>query len=185
MVGGVSYIKPVDTFLEINEEALDYIAKKKGGEGTKVINLVKSIEKTAEEQSDDPYLIAMAERARAVQGRFEERQISTKEALDELFVEIKNDERRKKDQAKRGFDGLTFFVFRTLLDAKVSNADKVSAKIKAAFVEHANWRTSEAALRELCQAVTFAIYAEMDSVEKVAAIVEALFSLIYKAYSIK
>ena len=39
-------------------------------DGTKVINLIKSIEKLAEENSDDPYLIAMAERARAVQERF-------------------------------------------------------------------------------------------------------------------
>ena len=53
------------------------IKQRKGGKTTKVINLVKSIEKTAEEDSDDPYLIAMAERAKAVQESFEDRQNNT------------------------------------------------------------------------------------------------------------
>ncbi|MBN1958726.1 MAG: HsdR family type I site-specific deoxyribonuclease, partial [Desulfuromonadales bacterium] len=47
----------VDEFVEINAETIELIKKKKGGDGTKVINLVKSIEKKAEEESDDPYLI--------------------------------------------------------------------------------------------------------------------------------
>ena len=51
----------------------------------KVINLIKSISKTAEEHSDDPYLIALADRAQAVQEGFEKRQTSTQEALEELF----------------------------------------------------------------------------------------------------
>jgi len=39
--------------------------RKGAGDATKVINLVKSIEKTAEDASDDPWLIAMAENASA------------------------------------------------------------------------------------------------------------------------
>ncbi len=182
---GTNYIQPVTTFIEINEKTIQFISQKDGGKGTKVINLVKSIEKSAEEQSDDPFLIAMAERARAVQERFEERQTSTQEALEELFNELRQDELRKKEQARKGFDGLTFFVYRTLLDAKMPNAEAVSSKIKAAFVEHTNWKSSDAALRELRQAVTFAVYSELDDLEKVTAIVENLFSLIHKAYSIK
>ncbi len=181
---GAAYIQAVDDFFEINQSTIEYIANRKGADGTKIINLVKSIEKIAEEQSDDPFLIAMAERARAVQERFEERQSDTREALDELFAEIKKDEVRKKEQARKGLDGLTFFVFRTLLDAKVPNAETVSRAIKVAFVEHANWRTSEAALRDLRQAVTFAIYAQMEDLEKVTGIVEQLFALLYKAYAI-
>ncbi len=181
---GAGYIRPVDIFFEINEDTVDYIANRKGADGTKVINLVKSIEKAAEEQSGDPFLVAMAERARAVQERFEERQTGTREALDELFAEFEKDDARKKEQARKGFDGLTFFVFRTLLDAKVPNAETVSRTVKDAFIEHANWRTSEAALRDLRQAVTFAIYAQMDDLERVTRIVEQLFDLLHKAYTI-
>jgi len=181
---GATYIQPVQDFFEINEDTVKYITDKKGGKGTKVINLVKSIEKIAEEESGDPFLIAMAERARAVQESYEDRQMSTQDALDALLAEIDRDEERKKEQAKKGFDGLTFFVYRTLLDAGVANAETVSSKIKAAFVEHGNWQASEAALRELRNDITFAIYGEMDDLNQVAAIVENLFTLLQKAYSI-
>jgi type I restriction enzyme R subunit len=179
---GTRYIQPVNQFFEINEDSVEYIVKKKGRDGTKVINLIKSIEKEAEENSEDPFLIAMAERARAVKESYEDRQVSTQEALNELFGEIKRNEERKKQQAKKGFDGLTFFVYRTLLDAGVKEAEAISGKIKAAFVQHPNWRASEAELRELRKEVTFAIYAEMDDLDQVTQIVDDLFTLLLKAY---
>ena len=105
-------------------------SRKNGGDGNKVINLVKSIERKAEDESDDPYLIAMAERARAVQESFENRQTSTAEALAALLEEVEANEVRKKQQAEKGFDGLTWFVYRTLLDAKIDKAEDVSRRIK-------------------------------------------------------
>jgi len=182
---GTSYIQPVSEFLQINEETVEYIVNKKGGEGTKVINLVKSIQKTAEENSDDPFLIAMAERARAVQESYEERQTSTQDALNTLLKEIEKNEERKRQQTEKGFDGLTFFVYRTLLDAGVVGAEEVSGQVKEAFAAHPNWQTSEADLRELRKEVTFAIYAGVDDLDQVARIVDNLFSLLTKAYTIK
>jgi hypothetical protein len=70
------------------------------------INLVKAIEKAAEENSDDPFLVALAERAKVVQEGFENRQTSTAEALAALVKEIEKNEQRKKDQAAKGMDGL-------------------------------------------------------------------------------
>lgn len=160
---GTDYIQPVTEMLEINEETVDYIVSKQGGDGSKVINLVKSIEKKAEDESDDPYLIAMAERARAVQEGFE------------------NNEARKKEQAEKGFDGLTYFVYRTLLDAGIEKSEDVSRKIKEAFIELPNWKQSERSLRELRKKVTFAIFAEMDDLDRVTVLVEELFTLLEKA----
>jgi len=174
-------IDQVDEFVEINAETIELIKKKQGGDGTKVINLVKSITKKAEEESDDPFLIAMAERAKAVQEGFESRQASTAEALAELLKEVAANEARKKEQAEKGFDGLTYFVYRTLLDARVVNAEAVSRRIKAAFVEFPAWRKSENALRELRKKVTFAIFAEVDDLEKVTTLVDELFRLLEQA----
>jgi type I restriction enzyme, R subunit len=148
---------------------------------TKVINLIKSIEKLAEESSDDPYLIAMAERARAVQESFEDRQTSTAEALEELLREVEKNETRKKEQAEKSFDGLTYFVYRSLLDAKIENAEAVSRKIRQAFADFPDWKRSENALRELRKKVTFAIFAETDDLERVTAMVDELFTLLEKA----
>ncbi len=178
---GTDYIKTVTEVLEINEDTARYIASRKGGDGNKVINLVKGIEKIAKDESEDPYLIAMAERARAVQENFESRQTSTAEALAALLKEVDENEERKKEQAEKGFDGLTFFVYRTLLDAKIENAEDVSCKIKAAFVEFPNWKKSESALRELRKKVTFAIYAVSDDLDRVTTLVDELFNLLEKA----
>ena len=84
-----SPIAAVTDFVAINAQTIDLIKQKHGGDDTKVINLIKSIEKSAEEQSGDPFLIAMADRAKQVQESYEDRQTSTQEALNELFAEIK------------------------------------------------------------------------------------------------
>jgi type I restriction enzyme R subunit len=178
---GTDYIRPVTEVLEINEETVEYIISKKGGDGSKIINLVKSIERKAEEDSDDPYLIAMADCARVVQESFENRQTSTAEALAALLKEVETNEARKKAQAEKGFDGLTWFVYRTLLDAQIDNAEDVSRKIKAAFIEYPNWKQSENALRELRKKVTFAIFAETDDLDRVTALVDELFTLLDRA----
>ncbi len=178
---GSSYIQSVDELLKIDEHTVKYIVSKHDGDAKKVINLVKSIEKIAADQSNDPYLIAMADRARDVQESFENRQTETAKALAELLKEVETNEQRKKEQAEKGFDGLTFFVYRTLLDAKINHAEDVSRKIKAAFVEFANWKQSENALRELRKRVTYAILAEAQDLEQVAALVDELFTLLEKA----
>ena len=179
-VSGYTGDGPLDP-VKIDSNTLELIKRKRGGEGTKVINLVKSIEKTAEENSDDPFLIAMAERAQAVQESFEQRQSTTTDALAKLLTEVESNEARKKEQAAKGFDGLTFFIYRTLLDAKVGNAEEVSRKIKTAFVEYPDWKRSEAALRELRKKVTFAVYGELDDLNVVTRIVDELFTLLEKA----
>ncbi len=178
---GTSFSLSVEDALEINEETVKYIADKKGGDSSKVINLVKSIEKAAEEHSEDPYLIAMAERARAVQEAFEDRQTTTAETLAELLREVEVNEARKKEQAAKRIDGLTYFVYHMLEDAKIGNAETVSRKIREAFVETPNWKRSDNQLRELRKKVTFSIFAECDDLDAVTTLVNDLFRILEKA----
>lgn len=174
-------IQAVTQFVEINAETLKLIKEQKGDYNTKVINLVKSIEKAAEEASEDPYLVGMAERAKAVQEGYEDRQTETTDAIAELLKEIETNERRKKEQAEKGLDGLTYFVYATLQEANLPNAEAVSRKIKSAFIEHPNWATSEKDLRDVRQKMTFALYAETDDLDKVTATVDRLLTLLLKA----
>jgi len=180
----IAFIKPVSEIFEVNARTLDYIKSKGENDNTKIINLVKTIEKIADEESEDPYLIMLAERARAVQERYEDRQVTTQEALEALWALLQEKDARREEQARKGFDGLTFFVYRTLLDAKIQRADEVSQKIKQAFVDFPNWRGSESELREVRKKVTFAIYAEVDDLDKVTGLVEELFALLGRAYKI-
>ena len=175
-------IEQANQFFEIDAETIKFIQNKKTDKATTVINLVKSIAKLAEENAHDPNLIAMAERAQEVQESFESRQINTTEALRELQQELEKNEARKKDQAEKGFDGLGYFVYRTLCDEGIKNSDNVSRKIRQAFVDLPNWKNSERASRELRNKVTFAIHAEVDDdPTRVAAIVSELFRLLEKA----
>jgi type I restriction enzyme R subunit len=177
-------IQQVTQLVEINPETIKVIKEQQGDYNTKVINLVKSIEKIAEENSNDPYLIGMAERAKVVQETYEDRQTSTSEALDGLLHELEANEQRKHIQAEKGFDGLTYFVYSTLLTAGVPEPEEVSRKIKASFVENPNWSSSEKEMREVRQKTTFALYAQMDDPDLVASIVDQLFTLLSKAQKI-
>ncbi len=174
-------VKPVEGLIEINAETIDLIKKQNCGDAIKVINLVKGIEKLAEEKSDDPYLIAMLERAKAVQESFENRQSSTAEALEALIEEVGKNEARKKEQAEKSFDGLTYFVYQNLLDARIENAEEVSRKIRRAFSDFPDWKQSENAFRELRKKVTVAIYKETEDPDQVAALVNEWFTLLEKA----
>lgn len=179
---GVGQLKQVTEFVEIDADAIEVIKNQKSGDGTKVINLIKSIEKTAEENSGDPFLIALAERAKEVRENFEDRQTSTSDALAELLREIEKNEQRKREQAARGLDGLTYFVLCKLTEESIPNAEQVSKKVGEAFVMFPNWRRSEAELRELRKQVTFAIFAEEEDLAKVTATVDGLFMLLEKSF---
>ena len=174
-------VKPLEGEIGINADTIELIKKQNSGDAVKVINLIKAIEKSAEESSDDPYLIAMAKRAQAVQESFENRQSSTAEALAELIKEAEKNEERKREQAEKSFDGLTYFAYRSLLDARIDNAEVVSRKIRRAFSDFPNWRVSEDAIRELRKKVTFSIYEETEDLNKVASLVDDLFTLLETA----
>ncbi len=177
-----AFLRELETpFLLIDKATLETIAAK-DGKATKVINLIKAIEKQAEEESNDPFLVAMAERAKAIQEAFEDRQSSTEDALTELMGEIEKNQQMKNEQAEKGLDGLSYFVLCKMTEDGIANPEKVSAKIREAFGKHPGWKDGEAELRELRKQVTFAVCSEEDDLEKVAVIVEELFSLLEKAF---
>ncbi|MDR0714637.1 MAG: HsdR family type I site-specific deoxyribonuclease, partial [Bacteroidales bacterium] len=173
-----------DGFLEINEQTIQKIKDSQGNDNTKVINLIKSIEKIADENSDDPFLIGLKERAEAVEDNYENRQISTQEALDEIRRLCEEDVKRKKEQAQKGFDGLTFFIYRLLSDKGIGNSDEVIRKIKEAFASHSNWKDSEKELRELRNSVYDVLPEEDDDMDKSVKLVEEMFNHLFKAYNL-
>lgn len=171
-------------YFEVNEEAIEYIKKKNQNDNIKVINLIKSIEKIADENSGDPFLIGMKERAEAVQENYENRQISTQEALEELRKLYEEDKERRKEQAEKGFDDLTFFIYKKLYESKINNAEEITKQIKVEFVNHPNWKTSDKEFRELRNQVYFAILSEEDDLDKAANLVEDIFTSIFKALNL-
>jgi type I restriction enzyme, R subunit len=181
-IGTQMVAEPLAEYATIDEKTIETIKLRDEGKATKVINLVKAIQKTAEENSDDPFLVTLSERAKAVQESFEDRQTTTAEALAELLKEIEKNEQRKKEQAAKGLDGLTYFVLCKLTDDGIPNPELVSKKVREAFAKFPNWQRSEAELREVRKQVTFAIFAEEDDMAKVTGTVDALFILLQKSF---
>ncbi len=181
---GMSNLQQVNEFFEINEETIKKIQDTQENDNTRVINLVKSIERIAEEESDDPFLIGLQERAAHVEERYEDRQTTTQEALEEIKKIYEDDIKRKKEQAEKGFDGLTFFIYRTLLDKDFKKADEITRQIKDEFVNNPNWKTSEKELRDLRKGTYYAVLSEEENIDKAAAIVEDLFNQLFKAYNL-
>ena len=179
---GASMAEPATEYVVIDRSTIETIKDKEEGKATKVINLIKAIQKEADEKSDDPFLLAMADRARAVQEAFEARQDSTEQALEELLAAIAKNEARKKEQAAKGLDSFTYFMLSKFTEEGIPNPEKVAGKVREAFEKHPNWKTSEAELREARKQVTFAIFSEEDDLNKVTATVDALFTLLQRSF---
>ena len=166
--------------VEINTETLEAILKKKSGKATKVINLIKAIEKSAEENRENPFLIALSDLARAVQEGFEDRQKSTEEALNDLAEAIRKNERRKREQAEKGMETVQYFFYDKLKEHGLRNPELASNQIKGAMRRFPNWRSSNKDLLALRNQVTFAVYAQEDDVNRVTAIVEDIFHILLR-----
>ena len=171
-------------FFEINEQTIQKIKDNQGNDNTKVVNLIKSIERIADENSDDPFLLGIRERAEAVEKNYENRQISTQEALEEIRKLYEDDLKRRKEQAQKGFDGLTFFIYSVLLEKEIKKADEITVQIKEAFANYPNWKTGEKELRELRQSVYFVLLAEEDDMNMIADLIEELFNRLFMAYNL-
>lgn|GEM_PF-1206227 len=91
-------------------------------------------------------------------------------------------EKRKREQAARGLDNLTSLFLCKLTGEGIAKADCVSKHIAGAFAQYPNWKASDHSIRELRKKVTFAIFAEEDSMDKVTSTVDALFNLIDRAF---
>ena len=173
-------LKEIQTLLKLIQKIKD----NQDNDNTRVINLIKSIEKIADENSDDPFLIGIKERAEAVEENYESRQLSTQEALEEIRKLYEEDVKRRKEQAEKGFDDLTFFIYKKMLENDINNSEEVTKQIKGEFVNHPNWKSSEKDLRELRQAVYFALLAEEDDIDKAANLIDELFNHLFIAFKL-
>ncbi len=175
-----SAIDNITDFIKIDSETIQIIKDKNYGDSTKIINLIKSIQNAAEHENDNPFLIAMYERALEVQENFEKRQQTTQESLAELLDLIDIEETRKREQSEKGFDSLSYFVLSKLTEAGVANPESITSKIKDAFIEFPNWQKTTAEMRELRKKITIAIFAEEDDLDKITNIVEQLLTILSK-----
>ena len=165
----------------LDKETIDAIKANKIPENVKVINLIKSIEKIAEKESDDLTLISLKDKAHQIQEDYEDRIISTEEALDKLKGILDGISEKEEKQKQKGLDDLEYFLSEKLTEVGIKNSDETAKKFKTAFNEYPNWNKSEASARELRLKLYGILLDEIDDIDKANALIDHLFNLFIKA----
>ncbi|MEK6556912.1 MAG: type I restriction endonuclease subunit R, partial [Candidatus Margulisiibacteriota bacterium] len=169
---------------EINEDGVQKIKDKHAKDHVKIINLIKVIQKEAEEQSDDLFLQSMAIKAETIQQRYEDKQETTKELLDELYRLLEEEIRRKNEQKDKGLDGLTYFIFGALKEKGFKQPEETAKIIKEKFNQFPHWASSDQDYRELRTELYYVLGRIEDNIDKCYEFVDYLFSLLERAQEI-
>jgi type I restriction enzyme R subunit len=146
-----SIIRGPEAVYGIDADTLGRLASENRPDAVKVFNLLKAIRQIVEQQaSEQPYLISIGERAEAIVRAFEERQITTQEALRQL-LEGPLDEIQKAEQARRGSDlsPEAFTIYWLLERDGIQSAEKTARKIGSVLEQHRHWLVSERHEREV------------------------------------
>jgi type I restriction enzyme R subunit len=161
---------------EINAETLEAIKAGKEPEPVKVFNLIKSLTAIVDTNADEqPYLLSIGERAEAIRTSYDDRQVGTKEALEQAAALVEEYNRIQKERAEKNFDTDTFSIFVILRQHGLENADGPAIEINALFNAHPHWRTNANAQRTLkakLYKALLALFNEDTSLEVVKALMK-------------
>ena len=147
-------IEAPDKVHELTAETLKAIAGDDTPDTVKVFNLLKAIENMVRlRAADDPYLLEIGDKANAIAMAFEERQETTKkalEALERLIAELREAE-KQRDETELSAEA--FAVYWLLQREGIAQAGAVARAAAEAFVRHPHWATSSHQEQEVRKAL--------------------------------
>lgn len=162
---------------EINEKTLEALRKDDHPSSPKVVNLARSLAAAVKSQEDEqPHLIQIGERAAHILELFEDRQLSTVEALRELEKAIEEYNAAQREMQERGFDIDTFSRYWVLRQAGIKDAVTLAPRITEAFDRYPDFRENPEERRRL-RAELYKLLLRQSSKEKRSNIVDALFRM--------
>ena len=136
--------------VEFDVDALDALKKQQGSDNGKVINLVKSLVKSATDNGEkEPYLLSIAERAEAVMAAMEDRQVSTKEAMDKIEGFMREKLEAEKARKETGLDTNTFAIYWLLRQQELQEAMPLAKEISATYDRFPNFTSNADEFRQL------------------------------------
>lgn len=144
---------PVSTSMpvvKIDEKTLEALRKADGSGPAKVINLGRSLIQSVNEKGEQqPYLVPIGERAEAILESYDDRQVSTQEALKQLERLVMEYVQATSEREQMGFDLNTFTIYWVLKQAGASEPERAASLIDAAVGRFPNYRYNAAYLRRL------------------------------------
>lgn len=128
----------------LDSDTLQRIAGENQPETVKVFNLLKAIHGLVGTQAQgQPYLISIGDRAEKIAHDFEQRQITTQqalEALEQLITELRDSE---GERDATGLSPEAYAVYYLLKREGVTDPNKVAEDAEKAFAEFPHWHVSE------------------------------------------
>lgn len=162
---------------EIKEDTLKALKESNKSDDVKVINLRKSIFKFVDDNQDEqPYLISIGEKAQSVVEMYDEKRITTIEALKRLEEIIKEINEARREQAEKDFDVNTFTIYWLLKKSGVEEPDVLAVKINEVFDEYPNWKLNSKEARELTTQL-YKILLKITGKEKAIELVDKIFRM--------
>lgn len=134
---------PTDVYV-LNENAIELLADSDKPDTVKVFNLLKVIEKMVRERADmAPYLVPIGQRAEEVARKFYERQVDSKDALEQLTLTLEDAQTADRERADTNLSLEGFVVYWVLKGMNVTNPKVLAEQMELAFQEHPYWKTSK------------------------------------------
>ncbi|MBA7508168.1 hypothetical protein ES705_00089 [subsurface metagenome] len=162
---------------EIKEDTLKALKKSDKSDNVKVINLRKSIFKFIDDNQDtQPYLIPIGEKVQTVIELYDDRRVTTLEALERLEEIIREINQARREQAEKNFDVNTFTIFWLFKKSGIPKPDTLAVKINGIFETYPNWRLNSEEKRELTTQL-YKILLKETSKTKTIEIVEKILKL--------
>jgi type I restriction enzyme R subunit len=139
-----------DKVYVLGENSLEVLTESDKPDTVKVFNLLKVLDRMVRERSKQaPYLVPIGERAEEVARRFQEGQVDTQQALEQLPLALDEADQAERERRESELSLEGFTLYWVLQGMKVPNAEALAHQIEAAFRANPHWRVSEAQEREL------------------------------------
>jgi type I restriction enzyme R subunit len=134
----------------LGEDAIEALGEVEQPPTVRVFNLLKVLEDLVHTQGvHQPHLIPIGDRAEQVIRRFQERQLETQKALEELETLLDEAQRADAEQKASGLSPESFAVYWLLKREGLDGAKEVAKRMSEAFEHYPHWQTSEGQEREV------------------------------------
>jgi type I restriction enzyme R subunit len=136
--------------VKIDEKTLETLRKSDSSDPAKVINLGRSLAHIVyQEEEKQPYLLPIGERSEAVLEWYDDRQVSTQEALKHLERLLSEYLEAKRERERSGFDLATFTIYWVLKQDGALDPIKLAPLLNAAISRFPNYIDNPLELRQL------------------------------------
>ena len=143
-----SPIKLGTELIKLDEKGIAIIKERNQPDEVKIINLIKSIQKLAQEKAGDPVLISVKERAEDIMDAYSNRQMTTQDALKQLLKLAEGEAKRDEEQQREGISSVAWFIRDVLASEKIIDMQAVK-DLEAIINEYPEFAKSEKLTRDL------------------------------------